>query len=92
MEPGGAPGVHLCAAAFRPPFICRFPVEFNPHSNSMHGIHGTDDKEGERMNADQSTLRAKQIKWAMKKAQQWNGVLPVNVYSGAPIPFLNVAK
>jgi hypothetical protein len=44
------------------------------------------------MNADQSTLRAKQIKWAMKKAQHWNGVLPVNVYSGAPIPFLNVAK
>ena len=28
------------------------------------------------MNADQSTLRAKQIKWAMKKAQHWNGVLP----------------
>jgi hypothetical protein len=28
----------------------------------------------------------------MKKAQQWNGVLPVNVYASAPIPFLNVTK
>jgi len=28
----------------------------------------------------------------MKKAEQWNGVLPVNVYSGAPIPFLNTTK
>lgn len=26
------------------------------------------------------------------KAGRWNGVLPVNVYAGAPIPFLNVAK
>lgn len=28
----------------------------------------------------------------MKKAESWNGVLPVNVYAGAPIPFLNVGK
>jgi hypothetical protein len=26
------------------------------------------------------------------RRRQWNGVLPVNVYASAPIPFLNVAK
>lgn len=25
-------------------------------------------------------------------AQQWNGVLPVNMYAGAPLPLLNIAK
>ncbi len=53
------------------------------------------------MNADRSTTRATQIKWAaaarrieveIKKAETWNGVLPVNVYAGAPVPFFNATK
>jgi len=26
------------------------------------------------------------------KADRWNGVLPTAIYSGAPVPFLNVTK
>jgi prohibitin 2 len=28
----------------------------------------------------------------MRKAEAWDGKLPVNMYAGAPIPFMNVAK
>ncbi len=37
-------------------------------------------------------LDLKRIEVEMTKAEKWNGVLPVNVYAGAPIPFLNVGK
>jgi hypothetical protein len=56
----------------------------------------------DNMNADQSATRATQInpgvlelrriEVEMKKAETWNGVLPVNVYAGAPIPFFNATK
>jgi prohibitin 2 len=48
--------------------------------------------QGASIQANPGVLELRRIEVEMKKAQQWNGVLPVNVYAGAPIPFLNVAK
>jgi prohibitin 2 len=48
--------------------------------------------QGASIQANPGVLELRRIEVEMKKAQQWNGVLPVNVYAGAPIPFLNAAK
>ena len=37
-------------------------------------------------------LELRRIEVEKIKAERWNGSLPQNVYAGAPIPFLNVAK
>ena len=40
---------------------------------------------------NKDVLELRRIEVAMTQAKAWNGVLPVNVYGSAPIPFLNVA-
>lgn len=37
-------------------------------------------------------LELRRIEVEMEKAKSWNGVLPVNVYGSAPIPFMDVKK
>jgi len=37
-------------------------------------------------------LELRRIEVERTKAEKWNGVLPAAIYSGAPIPFLNVGK
>jgi prohibitin 2 len=37
-------------------------------------------------------LELRRIEVEKTKAEKWNGVLPAAIYSGAPIPFLNVGK
>lgn len=38
----------------------------------------------------QNYIRLKELEVALARANKWNGVLPVNVYGSAPIPFLDV--
>src|SRR5450631_2570960 len=40
---------------------------------------------------NKDVLELRRIEVAMVQAKTWNGVLPVNVYGSAPIPFINVA-
>ena len=42
--------------------------------------------------ANRDVLELRRIEVEKIKAEKWNGVLPTSVYSGAPIPFLNVGK
>jgi regulator of protease activity HflC (stomatin/prohibitin superfamily) len=42
--------------------------------------------------ASRDVLELRRIEVEKIKAEKWNGVLPTSVYSGAPIPFLNVGK
>jgi regulator of protease activity HflC (stomatin/prohibitin superfamily) len=44
------------------------------------------------LSQNKDVLELRRIEVEMEKAKSWNGVLPVNVYAGAPIPFLNVGK
>ena len=44
--------------------------------------------QAEAMKAQAEALARNPVLVEMKKAEQWNGALPVNVYAGAPIPFL----
>lgn len=37
-------------------------------------------------------LELRRIEVEMEKAKSWNGVLPVNIYGSAPIPFMDVKK
>ena len=37
-------------------------------------------------------LELRRIEVELVRASRWNGALPVNMYSGAPVPFLNVGK
>jgi prohibitin 2 len=41
---------------------------------------------------NKDVLELRRIEVEQTKADRWNGQLPQNVYAGAPIPFLNVAK
>jgi regulator of protease activity HflC (stomatin/prohibitin superfamily) len=41
---------------------------------------------------NKDVLELRRIEVERTKAERWNGVLPTAVYSGAPIPFLNVTK
>jgi prohibitin 2 len=41
---------------------------------------------------NKDVLELRRIEVEQTKANRWNGQLPQNVYAGAPIPFLNVAK
>ena len=41
---------------------------------------------------NKDVLELRRIEVEKVKAERWNGALPQNVYAGAPIPFLNVAK
>jgi regulator of protease activity HflC (stomatin/prohibitin superfamily) len=40
---------------------------------------------------NKDVLELRRIEVAMTQAKTWNGVLPVNIYGSAPIPFLNVS-
>lgn len=48
--------------------------------------------QGTALAQNPSVLELRRIEVEGTKAGRWNGVLPVNVYAGVPIPFLNVAK
>jgi prohibitin 2 len=48
--------------------------------------------QGEAMRNSPSLIALKQVEVELEKAKKWNGVLPVNVYAGAPIPFFNMGK
>ena len=39
-----------------------------------------------------SLLELKRVEVEMEKAKKWDGKLPVNMYSNAPMPFLNLSK
>jgi regulator of protease activity HflC (stomatin/prohibitin superfamily) len=39
---------------------------------------------------NKDVLELRRIEVELEKAQRWNGALPTAIYSGAPIPFLNV--
>ena len=39
---------------------------------------------------NKDVLELRRIEVAMTQAKTWNGVLPVNIYGSAPIPFINV--
>lgn len=39
---------------------------------------------------NKDVLELRRIEVEMKKAEQWNGALPTNMYSGAPMPFMQV--
>ena len=39
-----------------------------------------------------SALQVNPLLVEMKKAETWNGALPSAIYSGAPIPFMQVGK
>jgi regulator of protease activity HflC (stomatin/prohibitin superfamily) len=41
------------------------------------------------MRAQANALSANPVLVEMKKAEQWNGVLPAAIYAGAPIPFMS---
>lgn len=41
---------------------------------------------------NKDVLELRKIEVEMKKAERWNGVLPQNIYSGAPIPFIDIKK
>jgi len=41
---------------------------------------------------NKDVLELRRIEVEMVKANKWNGALPVNMYAGAPIPFLNMSK
>jgi prohibitin 2 len=41
---------------------------------------------------NKDVLELRRIEVAMTQAKAWNGVLPVNVYGSAPIPFVNVTS
>lgn len=41
---------------------------------------------------NKDVLELRKIEVEMEKAQRWNGVLPQNIYAGAPIPFLDIHK
>jgi regulator of protease activity HflC (stomatin/prohibitin superfamily) len=41
---------------------------------------------------NRDVLELRKIEVEMEKAQRWNGVLPQNIYAGAPIPFLDIKK
>ena len=43
-----------------------------------------------RENTD--VLELRRIEVERVKADKWNGQLPTAIYSGAPVPFLNVSK
>lgn len=48
--------------------------------------------QAQAMRAQANALSANPVLVEMKKAEQWNGVLPAAIYAGAPIPFMQVAK
>lgn len=41
---------------------------------------------------NKSVLDLRRVEVELAKAQKWNGVLPVNVYASAPIPFIEAPK
>jgi len=41
---------------------------------------------------NKDVLELRRIEVERTKAERWNGALPTSIYSGAPIPFLNVGK
>jgi regulator of protease activity HflC (stomatin/prohibitin superfamily) len=41
---------------------------------------------------NKDVLELRRIEVEQTKAERWNGQLPSAIYSGAPIPFLNVGK
>ena len=44
------------------------------------------------MRAQANALSANPVLVEMKKAEQWNGVLPAAIYAGAPIPFMQMKE
>jgi regulator of protease activity HflC (stomatin/prohibitin superfamily) len=48
--------------------------------------------QAEGVNLMQKALAASPLIVEYKKAEQWNGQLPTNIYAGAPIPFLDVVN
>ena len=44
------------------------------------------------LSENREVLELRKIEVEMEKAQRWNGVLPVNIYGSAPIPFMDVKK
>lgn len=47
--------------------------------------------QAEALRTSSNLLDLKRVEVEMEKAKKWDGKLPVNVYAGAPIPFLNAS-
>ena len=41
---------------------------------------------------NKDVLELRRIEVQLAQAQRWNGVLPTNIYAGAPVPFLNLTS
>ena len=48
--------------------------------------------QAEALRTSSQLLDLKRVEVAMEQAKKWDGKLPVNMYSSAPIPFLNLTK
>jgi regulator of protease activity HflC (stomatin/prohibitin superfamily) len=48
--------------------------------------------QNEALAKNKDVLELRRIEVEKIKAERWDGKLPVNIYAGAPIPFLNVGK
>ena len=48
--------------------------------------------QNEALAQNREVLELRRIEVDMQRAQKWDGKLPVNIYAGAPIPFLNTSK
>ena len=59
--------------------------------NGEAEAHNLEVQEKSLINSPQ-VLELRRIQVDQTKAERWDGKLPENVYSGAPIPFLNVGK
>ena len=44
------------------------------------------------LSQNKDVLELRRIEVEMVKANKWDGALPVNMYAGAPIPYLNIGK
>lgn len=48
--------------------------------------------QNDALSKNKDVLDLRRIEVEKIKAEKWNGALPTNMYAGAPIPFLNIAK
>lgn len=48
--------------------------------------------QNDALSKNKDVLELRRIEVELEKAKRWNGALPQSIYSGAPVPFLNVGK
>ncbi len=48
--------------------------------------------QAQALSQNNNYIQLKKLEVELERAKKWNGVLPVNIYGSAPIPFLNVGN